>query len=70
MPFDPIGFQAKKNQMIEIVNFIKKQVFDHKEAINYSNPEDFIDSFLVEMKRSADTDESTIFTGMLQVNTF
>ena len=54
MPFDPIGYQISKQKALKALDFIKSQIAEHKETIDFENPRDFIDSFLIEMRKDAD----------------
>ena len=41
---------------MKTVDFVKKEIAEHRETIDYDNPRDFIDSFLVQQKKHSDDD--------------
>ena len=61
MPFDPSGYRQSKKKAFKALDFMRSQIAEHKKTIDYNNPRDFIDSFLIEMKK--DVDGSKDFTG-------
>ncbi|XP_067947491.1 cytochrome P450 2B4-like [Watersipora subatra] len=51
LPFDPIGYRAARNKVMKTISFVKEQTEKHKEAFDGKNPQDFIDSFLMEREK-------------------
>ena len=60
MPGDLIGYHAARRKAEAGLNFAKKQIEEHRRTLDKENPRDFIDTFLVEMKKNSDT-----FTGKI-----
>lgn len=64
LPFDPMGYQEARKGMMKAVSFIRAQISEHRETIGYDNPRDFVDSFLVQSRKSSNSEENP-FTGEL-----
>ena len=48
--------------------FVAKCIEKHRETLDPSNPRDYIDAFLIEMKAKAASNEEHYFDGALKVN--
>lgn len=58
------GFDVLKRGYHGVYDFLEKEIKDHKEKLDIDNPKDFIDAYLVEMKRK--TDEGDISSSFFE----
>ena len=52
LPGDPTGYFAAKRKAEAGLEFAKQQIEEHKRTLDAENPRDFIDAFLLEMKKN------------------
>ena len=57
-----MGYQKALRKIMKTVSFVKEQIEDHRKSIDYDNPRDFIDSYIIQQKKHSDSDVN-YFTG-------
>lgn len=65
VPFDPFGVKALRKGFETGAVFVAKCIEKHRETLDPSNPRDYIDAFLIEMKGKAASNEEHYFDGSI-----
>ena len=67
LPGDITGFKEATRRHAAGLKFAKDQIAEHRKDINYYEPKDYIESYLVEMDRRS-SDPCSQFTGRQRIS--